>query len=187
MQPRAYTSAEKFNTDKVKHARRATAPTEDYATPVTSAQAYGWHPEKDAKPLSGSFHHRGTELSYFNDAATKHVHGRSVVAERGAYGDNRANTQLTPLATPYAPGSNDRIPLPNNYLERANGHQNPLWPRRAESAMASSWRSGTRYGETFLSTCGRGGDTIAPTVTTLGSTAGARQDQSSSQGFKPLL
>ncbi|XRB12189.1 hypothetical protein RI054_04g20250 [Pseudoscourfieldia marina] len=184
-----YKSAEVLNKDKVKHTRRPTAPDDEYRVPLTSSQVVGWRCQ-DAKPLPAgtSYHHRSTELSNFNDANTKHVHGRSVVAERSVYGEQRTNTQLTPTPTTYTVGSKDDTVSDVSKLVRDTGNMQPNWPRRAEIPNGTQVRSGTRYGETFLATCSRGPDRMAPMTTTLGNTASSLtgKHESLSQGYKPV-
>lgn len=44
-------------------------------------------------PNHHQYHHKSTEISHYNDCVTKHMYGRSIKSEFGAYGQARLEKQ----------------------------------------------------------------------------------------------
>lgn len=44
-------------------------------------------------PDRHQYHHKATEISHYNDCVTKHMYGRSIKSEFGAYGQARLEKQ----------------------------------------------------------------------------------------------
>ncbi|KAK3265025.1 hypothetical protein CYMTET_26264, partial [Cymbomonas tetramitiformis] len=79
-------SAQKYREDLKLH-KRATAPQQEFSSPVTTSHDIGWIPDGAEEVTPGkNFRHRGTEVSHFADCATRHYEGRSVAGEFSDYG-----------------------------------------------------------------------------------------------------
>jgi len=90
--PALYGSSERYRRDLTRHQRRPAGPAEEYLRPATEAQRLGWARTKPSD-RHGSFRHRSSELSNYNDAFDKQADGRSVRAEFSTYGSQRLLSQ----------------------------------------------------------------------------------------------
>eukprot|EP00740_Mantoniella_antarctica_P001481 CAMPEP_0181361322 /NCGR_PEP_ID=MMETSP1106-20121128/7210_1 /TAXON_ID=81844 /ORGANISM="Mantoniella antarctica, Strain SL-175" /LENGTH=214 /DNA_ID=CAMNT_0023474799 /DNA_START=265 /DNA_END=909 /DNA_ORIENTATION=- len=186
-----YDSNSEYRAHLSKHLRRPIAPSQEYDAPVTESQKVGWEVERYQREVwekhktsaaaidaprflttagSGRHpnhqnHHKATEISHYNDCVTKHMYGRSVKSEFGAYGQARLETQALedhkvsgtasgmqqPVFGRYAPM---RVPEPRTtVLGKTNLPMEGTF--KASGEGRSYYKANTsRYGEHFLKTCG---------------------------------